>query len=242
MPVMDGLEATEKIMALEVGTPIVAMTANIMSHDVERYKERGMSAHVSKPFTSQELWTCLLKYFKPINWNEEDEAQRKSDDNELREKLINKFVSTNQNRFSEIIETIKAGDIKQAHRMARQKRLQEAAAAVESMVSGGKNTLTGGYLETLRRELRIVLDELAPEQADNGGDLVTKATRGEMPEELYEKLKGLFLKRNPACFELIDELVLYEKTGELVRLISDYDFKKAMLELIRLKESGKQTK
>jgi signal transduction histidine kinase len=67
MPVMDGLEATAKIMELNTGIPIVAMTANIMSDDVELYKESGMSDCVGKPFTSQELWHCLLKYLKPLS-------------------------------------------------------------------------------------------------------------------------------------------------------------------------------
>jgi len=67
MPVMDGLSATEKILELNTGVPIVAMTANVMPHDRELYKARGMNDCVGKPFTSQELWRCLMKFFTPIN-------------------------------------------------------------------------------------------------------------------------------------------------------------------------------
>jgi len=35
MPVMDGLEASSKITELGIKTPIVALTANIMSNDME---------------------------------------------------------------------------------------------------------------------------------------------------------------------------------------------------------------
>jgi len=63
MPVMDGLEAAYKISAYKTGTPIVAMTANIMSNDVELYKRNGIPDFLSKPFTTQELWKCLRKYF-----------------------------------------------------------------------------------------------------------------------------------------------------------------------------------
>ena len=66
MPVMDGLEAASKIMELKINTPIVAMTANIMSNDVERYRACGMRDCVGKPFTSQQLWYCLLQYLKPL--------------------------------------------------------------------------------------------------------------------------------------------------------------------------------
>jgi CheY-like chemotaxis protein len=67
MPVMDGLEASEAIMKLNTGIPIVAMTANIMSNETEIYKSKGMIDCVGKPFTSQELWHCLMKYFKPLS-------------------------------------------------------------------------------------------------------------------------------------------------------------------------------
>lgn len=66
MPVMDGLDAAERIIALETGVPLVAMTANIMSTDKEIYHQSGMLDCVGKPFTSQELWACLLKYLNPV--------------------------------------------------------------------------------------------------------------------------------------------------------------------------------
>jgi signal transduction histidine kinase/ActR/RegA family two-component response regulator len=67
MPVMDGLDAATEIQKLNLGIPIVAMTANIMPNDMEIYKLSGIIDCVSKPFTSQELWHCLLKYFIPLD-------------------------------------------------------------------------------------------------------------------------------------------------------------------------------
>ena len=65
MPVMDGLDAAAKILELDTKVPIVAMTANIMANDREIYKRSGINDCVGKPFTSQELWRCLVKYFTP---------------------------------------------------------------------------------------------------------------------------------------------------------------------------------
>ena len=65
MPIMDGLEASARIMELNIGIPIVALTANIIYNDKEIYKKNGMNDCVGKPFTSQELWSCLMKYFTP---------------------------------------------------------------------------------------------------------------------------------------------------------------------------------
>jgi len=67
MPVMDGFEAAEEFKKLNLDIPMVAMTANIMIDDVEVYKASGMLDCLGKPFTSQELWRCLLKFLKPLN-------------------------------------------------------------------------------------------------------------------------------------------------------------------------------
>ena len=59
MPVMDGLEATRKIRALDdpalASIPIVAMTANAFESDIRDTLEAGMNAHVSKPFVQEKL-------------------------------------------------------------------------------------------------------------------------------------------------------------------------------------------
>jgi len=59
MPVMDGLEATEKIRAREKKTglhlPIVAMTANAFEEDRERCLRAGMDGYIAKPVTSEAI-------------------------------------------------------------------------------------------------------------------------------------------------------------------------------------------
>ena len=62
MPVMDGLEATRRIRAMETSAarvPIVAMTANAMESDRERCLEAGMDEYISKPIKAQELLALL---------------------------------------------------------------------------------------------------------------------------------------------------------------------------------------
>jgi CheY-like chemotaxis protein len=66
MPVMDGIEAAQSITALNTGTPIVAATANVMPGELENYRENYMQDCLAKPYTSQELWSILLKYMKPM--------------------------------------------------------------------------------------------------------------------------------------------------------------------------------
>ncbi|MCL2048903.1 MAG: ATP-binding protein [Defluviitaleaceae bacterium] len=66
MPVMDGFEAASIITELNTGTPIVAMTANMLAGDLDNYKNHGMPDYIGKPFTPQELWNVLLKWLAPV--------------------------------------------------------------------------------------------------------------------------------------------------------------------------------
>ena len=67
MPVMDGLEATQRIRAAELAsgarrTPIIAMTANAMQGDRESCIAAGMDDYLAKPIKSQELQQLLARY------------------------------------------------------------------------------------------------------------------------------------------------------------------------------------
>ena len=61
MPVMDGLEATRQIRALDGGArvPIVAVSAHDRPADRERFAAAGMSAYLAKPFDRRGLDTAL---------------------------------------------------------------------------------------------------------------------------------------------------------------------------------------
>ena len=67
MPVMDGLEATRAIRAIEreraepSRIPIIAMTANVMASDKEATHLAGMDDHVSKPLDIDEIRLALYK-------------------------------------------------------------------------------------------------------------------------------------------------------------------------------------
>jgi PAS domain S-box-containing protein len=64
MPVLDGPAATRKIREREAATgrgrtPIIALTANAMSHQVAEYRAAGMDGFVSKPIDVQRLYAAL---------------------------------------------------------------------------------------------------------------------------------------------------------------------------------------
>ena len=65
MPVMDGYTATRQIRDLERGrrrTPIVALTANAMTGQLERCLETGMDGLLTKPLAVEHLQEVLERY------------------------------------------------------------------------------------------------------------------------------------------------------------------------------------
>ncbi|MCL2075307.1 MAG: ATP-binding protein [Betaproteobacteria bacterium] len=62
MPEMDGLDATRHLVRMGNKAPIIALTANVLVTDKETYLQQGMVDFLGKPFTSQELWTCLSRH------------------------------------------------------------------------------------------------------------------------------------------------------------------------------------
>ncbi len=66
MPVMDGVTATDKIRAAEQEaglppTPIIAISANAMLHQVQGYLARGMSDYVAKPTRKRDLIAIMAR-------------------------------------------------------------------------------------------------------------------------------------------------------------------------------------
>ncbi len=65
MPIMDGYEATDVIRAMDrpdAALPIIAMTADAYSDDIQRCLNHGMNAHVAKPIDIDEVARILKKY------------------------------------------------------------------------------------------------------------------------------------------------------------------------------------
>ena len=64
MPGMDGMEATRRIRELsgpQAGVPIVALTADVMSHHQAAYHAAGMNGFVPKPFSPTQLLTEIVR-------------------------------------------------------------------------------------------------------------------------------------------------------------------------------------
>ena len=80
MPVLDGLAATRAIRSAERAsgrrrTPIIAVSANAMNHQVSDYLAVGMDDHVPKPIELARLHGAIIKSVSADFEQDQDEAE-----------------------------------------------------------------------------------------------------------------------------------------------------------------------
>ena len=262
MPVMNGLEAAAAITDAGVKTPIVALTANIMQNDLEFYTISGMKRCLGKPFTSQELWKCLLEYLTPVTVSQIDRYAYREQDEKLLKRLKLNFIKSNQDIHKYIRRAVADGDnelgIRLAHTLKSnaaqigEERLREAAAAVETMLSeldrpykSGEsgagsvvhrfNDVAEGLMTILESELEVVLVQLRPMLLESIAASVNDVSDEQLGQLLAE-LEPMLADHNPECMNLLDELAAFPEMDELTQLIEDFEFKRAMILLDRLRD------
>ena len=241
MPVMDGLEATVRIMEITKDVPIVAMTANIMSSDIATYKQSGLCDYIGKPFTSQELWLCLLKYLKLIAGETESQEDIEKAEKELHQRLARDFVRQNDKKLIEITDAIKSGEIKLAHRLTHTLKsnagllelssLQYAASEVEAQLIDGINNVKPEQLDKLKNELIAAMEELTPEAISYEKSLGLESAEPLSEEELKKMLKRLrilLISGNMDSLGFVKDLKRIPGTEELINQIEDLEFTKAL--------------
>jgi len=247
MPIMDGQEAAALIREIDKEIPIIAMTANIMTSDKELYEQIGMNGYVGKPFTSQELWRCLLKYFTPLNWENEDEGQNDKDNTELRQRLIVRFVEINKNVYNEITSALDSGDITLAHRLAHtlksnaaqldKNELRQAADDIEEKLKGDENRVSKEQLESLNKYLTAALQEFTP-LADEVTAAENDAYIGKNEAcLLLDELRALIVDSDPDSLSYIPKLKQIRGSDVLVSQLDNFDFKPAADSLDELKNN-----
>jgi signal transduction histidine kinase/CheY-like chemotaxis protein len=263
MPVMDGLEAMRELEKIGCTTPVVALTANIMVNDKEAYIQHGMPGFIAKPFTTNELWACLLKYLDPIRKEAQEADAVREAEMKRRRKLLRSFVNDHVNTYVNIEEAINAEDYKTAHRlthtlkglaaMIEKEQLREAAFVVERGLAGRAGfeghdeECTKEQLDTLKAELAYVIDELIPLTKSKKSESV-QAAKKPKPEStgiidvsqangVFNQLETLLKSGNSKALKHIEELHEIEGTEVLIKQIEDYDFIQAQKTLTKLRET-----
>ena len=115
MPVMNGIEATHEILETEKRTiqdhiPIVALTANALKGDRERFLSEGMDEYMSKPIEMSELLYILNKFIGDKAVIEKKNI--KDDESKSADSVIEKSnTQTKEIKDSSTIESLSEKDI-----------------------------------------------------------------------------------------------------------------------------------
>lgn len=256
MPEMDGLEAASKILELKTEVPIIAMTANIEPNDWEIYRMSGMDDCLSKPFSVQELWRCLAKYFIPAG--ERHKKAPGDAEEEFQQSLLKLFVQENQHKYEEIVNALEAGDIKLAQRIVDALKsyagqigkpiLQRAAADVEYQLREGIKP-AGDVMMLLETELSMVLNEFTPllddapalPEPDRAASVRAAVLAPEKIRELFKELEVMLKAGNPDCLHYAGYIraLSWNSTLEnhLIQHMDDQKYEAALAALAELKKA-----
>jgi len=244
MPVMDGLTAASKIVELGVTTPIIALTANVMSNDLETYAANGILECVGKPFTTRELWKCLMRHLPVESYTSVENNYQAARDRELLDKLRINFVSANKSTYEKFVNALDSGDIKTAHRLVhtlksnagqiKETQLQTIAAKTESTLIESEELINDDLLRRLEFELNTVLEKYAflLVEKEESRALITDV---DDIRRILKKLEPLLRNKSTKCLNLLDDIYTIPGTKELACHIREYNFKTALAELESLK-------
>ncbi|WP_206484397.1 tetratricopeptide repeat protein [Thalassotalea sp. G2M2-11] len=107
MPEMDGIEAFNILQQKGCTVPIIALTANAMSHEVAHYIALGFTEHLQKPIERSKFISTLAKYFDS---NVGEETAEQALDNIDMTDLVQQFKSTLTLEQQDIVLHLKAND------------------------------------------------------------------------------------------------------------------------------------
>ena len=109
MPKMNGLEATKELRSKEYKKPIIALTASVMRHEVERYMGSGFVDFIAKPIDRKVLIDKLSKFLASDTHGMINDTE-KSERSESRSKSDTVKLSNDKdifkNRFIDKLEDI----------------------------------------------------------------------------------------------------------------------------------------
>jgi PAS domain S-box-containing protein len=252
MPIMNGIEATKKILEIiereELKkSPIIALTANALKGDRERFLDAGMEEYLTKPIEIRKLYKVLSKYLKRSDLQKKSEVKKDSlpDFTTLDKEYGLKLVMGMESAYLQSLKGLlnyKNIDFQQLedeqfHRVFHSlKGLTASAGALDlsEMAKEIEKSLDREAVFSFREKLNRVISEIEEklEVGTREEREITEENRDRLFLELKEAVKT---KRAKNCKPLIEELGQYrlweddKKLFEKVKsLIDKFKFREAL--------------
>lgn len=98
MPIMDGYTATKLIRQQSKfkDLPILAMTANAMTGDLEKIMESGMNARITKPINVDDMFKTMALWIKPLHQPNSEPAHNNQQDTDANQSIVSNTVAEPQ--------------------------------------------------------------------------------------------------------------------------------------------------
>src|SRR5688572_18961091 len=202
MPEMNGFEATKHIReTMNCNIPIIALTADVTTVDVEKCKAVGMNDYISKPIDDKLLYSKIVKFLKQPGFKKAG-IKNKEDLQTRQLKCVNfdylKRITKNNTRMREMIGLY----------------LEEIPQLVQTM----KQAIEDKDWETLKISTHSLIPTFAtmginPEFEDMAkaiqalaGNLIAEAAGQEVSNETMLMLHSLYQKIETVCLQAAKEL------------------------------------
>lgn len=191
MPEMNGFEATQYIReTLQLNIPIIALTADVTTVDVEKCKEVGMNDYIAKPVDERLLYSKLIGMLKkPIMV--------------IKEKKVGTIVT----------ETIKYVDMDYLLQLtkANPKLMREIISAYLKQTPPLVSTMKKSFMEKDWQLLQATVHKMIPSFAIMGmspkiAEIAQKIQEYAHQLELSEDLEQLILELEKVCQQTFKEL------------------------------------
>ncbi len=156
MPVMDGMEAMRLMRKAGLTLPIVALTANALKSDIEKYLAGGFDRHLAKPIDKRKLFAVLSQMLSGGNGTLEEPVIDAQTYSHLVEQfqarlpfMIEELNRAQQNRDFESVQNV-AHKLKGLGGSFGYAQLSEVASSLERAVIKGDYDTVDGYLQEIK--------------------------------------------------------------------------------------------
>ncbi|MFI5153890.1 MAG: response regulator [Chitinophagales bacterium] len=161
MPEMDGIETAIQIRKMDdpakASIPIIALTANVLEEDIEKYKEAGMNDFLAKPFDETGLFTVIYKNQQYLTAQADQQLTKSNEqispmhsiklydlsmvqsvsggDNGFIKKMIHLFIETVPQNVQELSNALLAENWEQLGKMAHKLKSTVDSMGIKSIYS-----------------------------------------------------------------------------------------------------------
>jgi len=165
MPELDGEGALKAIRSRRIDTPVVALTANAMAEDRQRYIDLGFSDYLAKPFAHGEFQALLARYLDPAiefdaRDNEGEIIRSTAEDPGVRS-VLDRFVARLPERITQLADLMAKQDCDEIARFMHQMKgaaggygfspISEAAGRAEELIKSTQS------VESVKTEIESLI-------------------------------------------------------------------------------------